>query len=118
MATRTTEQIALPIKGMTCASCVSHVTHALEEVPGVDEASVNLATEKAIVELDPERVTPSVLADALDDAGYGVDVDKVTLNIGGMTWQKPISVDASTKLSHVRTIIRGQIYRPWQGQRP
>ena len=85
MTTETRKQITLAIKGMTCASCVSHVTRALEEVPGVEEANVNLATEKAIVELDPQRVTPSVLADALDDAGYGAEADKVTLNIGGMT---------------------------------
>ena len=85
MATETKKRITLAITGMTCASCVSHVTHALEEVPGVEGAYVNLATEKAIVELDPQRATPSVLADALDDAGYGAEVDKVTLNIGGMT---------------------------------
>ena len=85
MVTATKKQITLAIKGMTCASCVSHVTHALEGVPGVEGVQVNLATEKAIVELDPQRVTPSVLADALEDAGYGAEVDKITMNIGGMT---------------------------------
>ena len=85
MATETEKQITLAIKGMTCASCVSHVTHALEGVPGVEGATVNLATETASIKLDPQLATPSVLADALDDAGYGAEVDKVTLNIGGMT---------------------------------
>ena len=85
MRTKTREQITIAVKGMTCASCVSHVTNALEDVPGVEDVAVNLATEKAVVDMDPELVTPTVLADALDDAGYEAEVDKVTLNIGGMT---------------------------------
>ncbi|HEY0136840.1 MAG TPA: heavy metal-associated domain-containing protein, partial [Nannocystis sp.] len=41
--------IELPIEGMTCASCVSRVEKALAKVPGVERASVNLATESASV---------------------------------------------------------------------
>ena len=73
------------MEGMTCASCVSHVEDALNEVPGASKVSVNLATEMALVELDPLQVAPSVLARALDDAGYAAGADKLTLNIGGMT---------------------------------
>jgi Cu+-exporting ATPase len=91
MATGTTEQITLPIKGMTCASCVTHVTHALEDVPGVDEVSVNLATEMASVRMDPRRATPTQLVDALDDAGYGAEIETLTLNIGGMTCASCVS---------------------------
>ena len=39
--------LRLPIEGMTCASCVGRVEKALAAVPGVIEASVNLATERA-----------------------------------------------------------------------
>ena len=39
--------VSLPITGMTCTSCVRRVERALGKVPGVAEASVNLATEKA-----------------------------------------------------------------------
>jgi len=46
-------ELALPIEGMTCASCVRRVEKALAKVPGVHEASVNLATEKARVVYDP-----------------------------------------------------------------
>ena len=42
--------ITLPIEGMTCASCVSHVEKALQGVPGVSGVSVNLGTEKASLE--------------------------------------------------------------------
>jgi len=54
MATKETlkqdKRITLPIEGMTCASCVSHVEKALQGVPGVSEVSVNLGTEKASFE--------------------------------------------------------------------
>ena len=79
------KQITLAVEGMTCASCVAHVEEALKEVPGVTRADVNLATETAVVELDPQRVAPSQLAEALDDAGYAAVVKKATLNVGGMT---------------------------------
>ena len=79
-------RVELPVRGMTCASCVSHVAKALKGVPGVADASVNLATEKAVVELsEGQGVAIADLRDALEDAGYSVATEQVTLNIGGMT---------------------------------
>ena len=46
------ENVTLPIEGMTCASCVAHVGEALQNLEGVTEANVNLATEKASVGFD------------------------------------------------------------------
>ena len=79
------EPINIPIKGMTCASCVSHVTHALEGVSGVEEVNLNLATERATVRLDPQAVALNDLMEAVEDAGYGVGTERLTLAIGGMT---------------------------------
>jgi copper chaperone CopZ len=42
-------RLDLPIEGMTCASCVARVERALQKLPGVTEATVNLATESASV---------------------------------------------------------------------
>lgn len=78
-------QITLPITGMTCAACVSHVSDALEEVSGVEHVSVNLATEKASLELRSDDVDLSSLTVAVEDAGYGIGTHKTTLAIGGMT---------------------------------
>ena len=102
-----TQQLILAVEGMTCASCVVHVEDALQEVPGVTKVSVNLATEKALVELDPGQVTPSELAQALDDAGYGAGVDQVTLNIGGMTCASCVAhvEDALTEVPGVLSAI-------------
>ena len=79
------KSITLPVAGMTCAACVSHVGNALREVTGVTSAEVNLAMEQATVEFDPERATIPELIEAVDDAGYKAGVSRVTLNIGGMT---------------------------------
>lgn len=78
-------QITLPITGMTCAACVSHVSGALEEVGGVERVSVNLATEKASLELGADSIELSTITRAVEDAGYGIGTHKTTLAIGGMT---------------------------------
>ena len=62
----------LPIRGMTCASCVRRVERALLGVPGVDEATVNLVTERATVRFDPTQATLRTLAGAIEEAGYEV----------------------------------------------
>ena len=83
--TKDRQEVVLPVEGMTCASCVMHIEEALREVPGVQVAEVNLATEKARVEFDPARAKPEALVKAVQDAGYGVRAEKATLGIGGMT---------------------------------
>ncbi|WP_175889267.1 heavy metal translocating P-type ATPase [Burkholderia cepacia] len=62
--------IELDIDGMTCASCVSRVEKALAKVPGVTRASVNLATERATVDVTAD-VSAARLAEAVKQAGYG-----------------------------------------------
>ena len=47
--TAATTRLRLPVEGMTCASCAGRVERALAQLPGVDGASVNLATEVAEV---------------------------------------------------------------------
>ncbi len=68
-----TEKTSLTIGGMTCASCVMHVEHALNGVAGVRLAQVNLATEKASVEFMPGVVSLNALRKAVEDAGYNMD---------------------------------------------
>ncbi len=70
---------------MTCASCVVHVEGGLNEVNGVEKATVNLANERATVQFDPEKTNIDKMVAAVRDVGYDVVVDKVTLPIGGMT---------------------------------
>lgn len=60
----------LGIGGMTCASCVTRVEKALRKVPGVTEATVNLATESARVSYQPSEQIEARLRRAVRDAGY------------------------------------------------
>jgi P-type Cu+ transporter len=65
-------EVTFGVTGMTCASCVGRVERALKKVPGVVEASVNLATEKATVGYISGEVEPRDLQKAVESAGYGV----------------------------------------------
>jgi copper ion binding protein len=65
-------EVTFPVTGMTCASCVRRIEKALTRVDGVQEASVNLATEKARVVYDPAAVTFDAMQAAVQKAGYGV----------------------------------------------
>ncbi len=76
--------LQLQVAGMTCASCVQRVEKALEAVPGVVQASVNLATEQATVQAGP-AVRAETLAAAVAKAGYEVVMDEATLQVEGMT---------------------------------
>ena len=71
-ATRSFRRLNLPIRGMTCAACVSHVSGALEKVPGVSSVQVNLATERASVQYAPELATWDDFRTAVANAGYAV----------------------------------------------
>ena len=63
-------RIALDISGMTCAACSARVAKALSHVDGVADAEVNLALERANIELQ-DNVTPERLIAAVEKAGYG-----------------------------------------------
>ena len=100
MVVQAETRLQIQVKGMTCAACVGHVTNALKGVPGVESVTTNLATEKATVMLSGEgNVSMETLAEALEDAGYGVIDERVTMNIGGMT--------CATCVAHVSKAIEG-----------
>src|SRR3990170_3688106 len=80
-----TSNLTLPISGMTCASCVSHVEGALKELPGVDHVIVNLATNKANLVYDPKQAGLADMQRAIEDVGYSVPTTELTLDVRGMT---------------------------------
>ena len=57
------------IEGMSCASCAMTIENAVSKIPGVDKASVNLATEIMTVEAN-DSVTPEDIAKVVDGVGY------------------------------------------------
>jgi P-type Cu+ transporter len=66
-----TEKVKLEVEGMTCATCVRKVEKALSSSPGVLSASVNLATNAALVEVVPGVAEPERMAEAVRALGYG-----------------------------------------------
>jgi Cu+-exporting ATPase len=68
----THREVTLRIVGMTCAACVAAVEKALKKVDGVEDAVVNLATEKAFVRYNPQKVSILDLRNAVRGAGYDV----------------------------------------------
>ena len=78
------QTIKLAISDMTCASCVRRVEKAIEAVPGVTGAAVNLATEKADVTFHGAPDAAAV-AEAVRNAGYGVSQEILEFPVEGMT---------------------------------
>jgi len=76
--TANTARLQLKIGGMQCSFCTASITKAYSRTPGVDDVSVNLSHEEALITYEPKRVNPTQLRDILRDLGYTVrDADKV-----------------------------------------
>ncbi|MEP7200528.1 MAG: cation-translocating P-type ATPase [Chloroflexota bacterium] len=67
-----TQTIEVPIRGMDCHECTQHVQHAIAALPGVASVNVFLSSEKAVVQLDPQRVEMATIRQAVAGAGYSV----------------------------------------------
>lgn len=77
---------SLKIEGMTCAACSNRVEKALQKLPGVQQAAVNLATEQATIQHQPDISSGDLVA-AVEKAGYRAirPAEKTELKIEGMT---------------------------------
>ncbi|MDP1928029.1 MAG: heavy metal translocating P-type ATPase [Thiobacillus sp.] len=76
------QSFAVSIQGMTCASCSARVEKVLKQLPGVTDATVNLATEIATVTGDTDMAS---IQRAIEKAGFSVPTESCTLDISGMT---------------------------------
>ena len=65
-----TSTATLDVSNMTCSACPITVRKALEKVPGVDSAKIDLKTHRAVVAFDPAKTTPELLTKATTDAGF------------------------------------------------
>jgi heavy metal translocating P-type ATPase len=108
----------IPVRGMTCASCVGRVERAIRAVEGVDAASVNLATVRAQVSFRPGVANASKVAEAIREVGYEPTEETVDLKISGMTCAScvgrveralkavPGVIDAAVNLTTERASVR------------
>jgi Cu+-exporting ATPase len=80
-----TRQISLPITGMTCANCSATIERNLKKMPGVADAAVNYASEKASVTYDPALASEAQMRALIGDLGYGVATARIEIPVTGMT---------------------------------
>jgi Cu+-exporting ATPase len=83
-----TKQIILPIIGMTCANCVATVERNLKKEVGVENAQVNLSSERATVEFNPDQANLEKLIARVERAGYGVAEGQADLALKSMKSKK------------------------------
>ena len=76
-----TKQLTLPITGMTCANCVATVERNLKKLDGVQGAVVNLSSERATVDFEPEKLQLTDVIARVNRAGYGVATGEADLII-------------------------------------
>ena len=77
--------LTLPIDGMSCASCVARVEKAVRQVPGVQQAQVNLATERLSLASDGTPATLQAVTAAVGRAGFHIPDEQLTLQVDGMS---------------------------------
>ncbi|MBI3638804.1 MAG: copper-translocating P-type ATPase [Thaumarchaeota archaeon] len=80
-----TKRTVIKIGGMHCAGCVSSIQKSVSDVPGVNKVEVNLATEKATLEFDQTKVKLDSIEKAIEEIGYKVVYEKLTLKLGGVS---------------------------------
>ncbi|WP_062106510.1 heavy metal translocating P-type ATPase [Bacillus niameyensis] len=80
----TTNHATLAITGMTCAACSNRIEKTLNKMDGVD-AQVNLTTEKASIDYNPDKTSLEDITTKIENIGYGVLKEKVDLDVFGMT---------------------------------
>ena len=85
MTQDTIREIDFGVDGMMCGACVARVEKKLNKVEGVDNASVNLATERAKVSLDTSINDVSALFDSVASAGYEARTETLEFKVDGMT---------------------------------
>jgi len=95
------QRLDLPVGGMTCAACAARIEKVLNRLPGV-AASVNLAAERARIDLAPGQTTAPQVVAAIEKAGYSVPLQTVELGIEGMT-----CAACSTRLEKVLNRLPG-----------
>ncbi|WP_184403602.1 heavy metal translocating P-type ATPase [Geomicrobium halophilum] len=79
------DEASLQISGMTCAACAVRIEKGLKKMEGVEDANVNLASEKTRVSYDPEVTDVSQFEEKIESLGYHVVHDKGEFAVSGMT---------------------------------
>lgn len=100
------------VKGMTCAACANRIEKKVSKLEGVEDVSVNLASEKMYVKFDPKKVNDEILKETVKNAGYELESPTsekvVTIPIEGMTCAACSNI-ISKKLNKLDGVISANV---------
>ncbi len=82
---RKSDKASVHITGMTCTTCAATIEKGLSETPGVEQADVSFASEKASIAYDPTKVDLAKIKDTVSQLGYGVATKKSIFPVAGMS---------------------------------
>ncbi len=85
------ENVTLPVKGMSCASCSARIEKKVGELEGVVSAHVNFAAEAATIEFDPQKISASQFPETIEKLGFEVPRQSTTFAVEGMTCASCVS---------------------------
>jgi P-type Cu+ transporter len=102
-------ELLIPVRGMTCANCAVTIERTLRKTEGVQDASVNYASERATVLFDPTEMSEDRLVARISDAGYGVAIQKVEMPITGMTCASCVATVERTLQSKVPGVLSASV---------
>ncbi len=100
-----TIELTLPIEGMTCASCVNRIERFLDRTPGVETATVNLATETATIIYRPEVADRAALVGAIESAGYDVRERVPATGAAPVSLAEEVSQDDLDRAREARSLL-------------
>ena len=104
----TVRKAQLDIQGMSCANCSQTITQAVEGLDGVNEATINFATDEGSVEYDPTETSLAEIYAAVDDAGYSAMRTSMSIGITDMTCANCAETN-ETVLTDVPGVISAEV---------
>jgi len=102
------DRASIHVIGMTCTTCASTIEKGLSQTPGVEQANVNFASEKASIKYDPTKVDLARIKDIVSQLGYGVATKKSIFPVGGMTCASCVAL-VEEALSSVPGVISASV---------
>jgi Cu+-exporting ATPase len=102
------DKLTLPVRGMSCASCVARIEKGLAEIRGVSDVKVNFAAERASITFDPDEAKASDFVDTVKDLGYEPVVEKITVPVQGMSCASCVK-RVQTTLRNVPGVIQAEV---------
>ena len=85
------ENITLPVKGMSCASCSARIEKKVGELEGVDSVHVNFAAEVATIEFDPQKISANQFPKTIEKLGFEIPGLRRLFPVEGMTCASCVS---------------------------